>query len=94
MTLQEVEACLEDLARGDDPLLRVIPARPGQKEKRYVQLLSAQRDLDLSAAIPVPTLESVPEKSRLDVLESELSALRSELHALRNELEEFKKLFG
>src|SRR5580700_5783815 len=91
MTLQEVEACLEDLARGDDPLLRVIPARPGQKEKRYVQLLSAQRDLDLSAAIPVPTLESVPEKSRLDVLESELSALRSELHALRNELEEFKK---
>jgi hypothetical protein len=50
--------------------------------------------LDLSAAIPAPTLESVSEKSRLDVLESELSALRSELHALRNELEEFKKSFG
>src|SRR5271165_847467 len=66
MTLQEVEVCLEDLARGDDPLLRVIPAR---------------------------TPESVPEKSRLDVLECELNALRSELQALRNELEEFKKLF-
>jgi uncharacterized protein YceH (UPF0502 family) len=94
MTLPEVEACLEDLARGEDPLVRVIPARPGQKEKRYIQLLSAGRDLDLSAAIPAPTLESVSEKSRLDVLESELSALRSELHALRNELEAFKKSFG
>ena len=51
-------------------------------------------DLDASAAIPAPTLESVSEKSRLDVLECELSALRSELHALRNELEEFKKSFG
>jgi uncharacterized protein len=94
MTLQEVEACLEDLARGDDPLVRVILARPGQKEKRYVQLLSAERDLEMSATIPPPALESVSEKSRLDVLECELNALRSELHALRNELEEFKKLFG
>jgi uncharacterized protein len=93
MTLQDVELCLEELARGDGPLVRVIPARPGQKEKRYVQLLSAERDLDLSAAIPPPTPESVPEKSRLDVIECELSALRSELQALRKELEEFKKLF-
>jgi hypothetical protein len=94
MTLPEVEACLEDLARGDDPLVRVIPARPGQKEKRYVQLLSAERGFDLSADIPTAKVESVPEKSRLDVLEEELSALRTELHALRNELQEFKKLFG
>ena len=93
MTLQEVEVCLEDLARGDDPLVRVIPARTGQKEKRYVQLLSAERDLDLSAAIPAPTPESIPEKSRVDVIECELSALRSELQALRHEFEEFKKLF-
>jgi hypothetical protein len=39
------------LARGDDPLVRVIAARPGQKEKRYVQLLSAERDLDLSESL-------------------------------------------
>ena len=94
MTLQEVEACLEGLSGGDDPLVRVIPARPGQKEKRYVQLLSAERELDFSAAVPVPNPESVSEKSRLDVLEGEVSALRSDLHTLRNDLEEFKKLFG
>src|SRR5207302_1949137 len=40
-TLEEVESCLADLANGDAPLVRVLPARAGQKEKRYVQLLSA-----------------------------------------------------
>jgi uncharacterized protein len=94
MTLQEVEACLEDLARGDDPLLRVIPARPGQKEKRYVQLLSAAPEIGVSEPEPAYARGSVSEKSRLDLLESELSALKSELSALRKELEEFKKLFG
>jgi uncharacterized protein len=94
MTLQEVEACLEDLARGDDPLLRVIPARPGQKEKRYVQLLSAAPEIGVSEPEPAYAQGSASEKSRLDLLESELSALKSELSALRKELEEFKKLFG
>jgi len=94
MTLPEVEACLEDLARGDDPLVRVIPARPGQKEKRYVQLLSATPETGVSAAEPAHAVQSSSEKPRLDVLESELNALKSELYALRKELEEFKKSFG
>jgi uncharacterized protein YceH (UPF0502 family) len=94
LTLPEVEACLEELARGDDPLVRVIPARPGQKEKRYAQLLSAEREFELSASMSAPASESVPAKSRLSVLEDELSGLKSELHALRTEFEEFKKLFG
>jgi uncharacterized protein len=94
MALPEVEACLEDLARGDDPLVRVIPARPGQKEKRYVQLLSVAPETGVSAAEPPQALESSSEKPRLDVLESELNALKSELYALRKELEEFKKSFG
>jgi uncharacterized protein len=94
MTLPEVEACLEDLAHGDDPLVRVIPARPGQKEKRYVQLLSATPEPGVSPAESAHALESSSEKPRLDALESELSALKSELYALRNELEEFKKSFG
>src|ERR1700722_3687105 len=59
--LQEVETCLEDLAHPDDPLVRVIPTQPGQKEKRYVQLLFGEPELDVSAASPAPTLESVPD---------------------------------
>ena len=63
--LQEVETCLEDLAHPDDPLVRVIPTQPGQKEKRYVQLLSGKPELDVSAASPAPTLESVSHMSHL-----------------------------
>jgi uncharacterized protein len=94
MTLSEVEKSLEQLTCGQDPLVRVIPARPGQKEKRYVQLLSGEPELEVPVAAPVAATESLSEKSRLDTLENEVSTLKSELHALREELAEFKKLFG
>ena len=73
--LQEVETCLEDLAHPDDPLLRVIPTRPGQKEKRYVQLLFGEPEFDLSAASPAPTLESVADKSRVGASGSPVATL-------------------
>ena len=41
-SLEQVETFLADLARGESPLVRVLPARPGQKERRYVQLLSGE----------------------------------------------------
>src|ERR1700751_2987778 len=94
MTLPEVEKSLEQLTCGQDPLVRVIPAKPGQKEKRYVQLLSGEPELEVPVAAPVAVTESLSEKSRLDTLENEVSTLKSELHALREELAEFKKLFG
>jgi uncharacterized protein len=94
MTLPEVEALLDELNAGDDPLVKVIPARPGQKEKRYVHLLSQYE----GAAKPIEewtqTVELTPEKSRLDQLESELNALRAEMNSLRGDFEQFKKLFG
>ena len=94
MTLEETEKYLEELTRGEDPLVRIIPARPGQKEKRYVQLLSGEPELDTSTTLSVPAAERVTEKSRVDILETELNALKSEFQALRTELSEFKKLFG
>ena len=94
MTLEETEKYLEELTRGEDPLVRNIPARPGQKEKRYVQLLSGEPELDTSTTALSPAAERVTEKSRVDILETELNALKSEFQALRTELSEFKKLFG
>jgi uncharacterized protein len=94
MTLPEVEKSLEQLTCGQDPLVRVIPAKPGQKEKRYVQLLSGEPELEVPVAGPATMTESLSEKSRLDSLENEVNTLKSELHALREELAEFKKLFG
>ncbi len=94
MTLPEIDKCLEGLTSGGDPLVRVIAARPGQKEKRYVQLLSGEPELDSSPIAPTPGAGAVSERSRIDALEAELSTLKSEFRALREELADFKKLFG
>src|ERR1700756_3294829 len=94
MTLPEIEKCLEGLTSGEDPFVRVIPARAGQKEKRYVQLFSGEPDLEVLTNTPPARPGQASEKSRLDTLEAELEALKSEFHALREELAEFKKLFG
>src|ERR1700722_15572512 len=94
MALPEIEKCLEELTPGEDPLVRVIPARPGQKEKRYVQLLSGEPELDVSTTAPAPTPGTVSDKSRILALELEMAALQTEFRALREELAAFKKLFG
>jgi uncharacterized protein len=96
VTLPEIEKCLEGLTSGGDPLVRVIPARAGQKEKRYVQLLSGEPDLEswTSTSTTAPTAGPASEKSRIDTLESELETLKSEFRSLREELADFKKLFG
>jgi uncharacterized protein len=93
MTLTDTEKILEGLAIGGDPIVRVLPARPGQKEKRFVQLLSGEPDLESWTAPPSPSAEPT-QKSRLDTLEAELNTLKAELSALREDLSDFKKLFG
>jgi uncharacterized protein YceH (UPF0502 family) len=94
MTLSDVETLLDELTAGDDPLVKVIAPRPGQKEKRYVQLLSDEAEMDEPASISGQLIELAPQKSRLDVLEDEVNALRAEMSALREDLEQFKKLFS
>ena len=94
MTLPEIEKWLEELTRGEDPLVRVIPARAGQKEKRYVQLLSGEPDLDSWTSAPAPAAGMISDRSRIETLEAELTALKSEVQALREDLADFKKLFG
>jgi uncharacterized protein YceH (UPF0502 family) len=93
MTLPEIEKCLEELTSGSDPLIRMIPARAGQKENRYVQLLSGEPDLESWMTTPAPP-SPASEKARIDTLESELEALKSEFRSLREDLEAFKKSFG
>src|SRR6202008_2667925 len=92
MTLPEIEKCLEELTSGSDPLMRMIPARAGQKENRYVQLLSGEPDLESwIAASASPAVASSSEKARIDTLESKLEALKAEFRSLREDLEAFKK---
>jgi uncharacterized protein YceH (UPF0502 family) len=94
----EVEARLDELARGDSPLVLKQPARPGQKESRYIQLLSAEvpaQDESTSAISQLPS--AIPTEptspSKLEALTTEIANLRTELEQLREEFRTFRKQF-
>jgi uncharacterized protein YceH (UPF0502 family) len=88
--LEEVEACLQVLAREGLELVQALPARPGQKEVRYRTTFGAEAGQ--IEATPLSFVEPlVP--SRLDLLESEIAALRGELTQLREDFSVFKRQF-
>ena len=88
----EVEECLRGLSEGAEPLVRELPARPGQKENRFVQLLSGEPGLDEPHAAEIrPAVASGP--TRVETLEAEVATLKSEVAALREEFARFRKQF-
>jgi uncharacterized protein YceH (UPF0502 family) len=89
-TLEELEACLEGLARGDSPLIKLLPQQPGQKERRYVQLFSAEPEGGWREATPPPAPRG---DARLEALQAEVAALREEVAALKAQFTDFKKQF-
>jgi uncharacterized protein YceH (UPF0502 family) len=94
-TLEELEGCLEGLERGDSPLIKLLPQQPGQKERRYVQLFSAEPEGGWqAAAFDAPPAPRPPrDDSRLEGLETELAGLREEVAELKARFTEFKKQF-
>jgi uncharacterized protein YceH (UPF0502 family) len=91
------EELLAHLSGGAEPLVRKLPRQPGQKEARWVQLLtgeptaddlagaeSAREPLKVAVAMTLP-----PEvETRLAALETEVAGLKSELARLRKALGE------
>ena len=100
--LSDVEGALTGLAEADEPLVRLLPQRPGQKERRYVQLLSGEpaeppaellapsshRELPRSAD---PAPDQAP---RLEALEQAVNDLRVELGTLRESLDALRHALG
>jgi uncharacterized protein len=90
--LELLEAELERLGGGTDPLVRRLPRRPGQKEERWAQLLAgappepgAASDSDVAEVDAAEEARSVP-------LSEEVEALRSDVDALQNEVAKMKAL--
>ena len=93
-TLAEVEATLESLTTGDEPTVRLLPARPGQKERRYVQLFSGEPpETPVGSAAPVP-LPATGLSARVENVEREVGDLRAQLAELRESLAEFRRQLG
>ena len=95
--LGQVETALDRLAERDEPLVVRLPRQPGQKEARYVHLLSGPVDVEAMAAAPSDETGgeaggswSPPSASsggglgaRVEQLEAEVAELRDEVTQLR-----------
>jgi len=100
-TMAEVESRLDELSRGDSPLIRFLDARPGQKERRVIQLLSAEQpepDTATAATTSAPIREAAtaavqPTATAVEALAAEVAVLRTELEQLREEFRTFKAQF-
>ncbi len=94
-SVEEVEAMLRKLSTGFDALVRELPRRPGQRENRWMHLVSAEGDAREEAAAdempasstdttPVPhPIPSASHEERLERLEAAVAELRREFDAFK-----------
>jgi uncharacterized protein YceH (UPF0502 family) len=94
-SIEDLESCMDGLARGDSPLVKLLPQQPGQKERRYVHLFSAEPEGGwLTAVREAPmVLRAAPDPAVLEELKLEVAGLREELAGLKAQFAEFKKQF-
>ena len=88
--LGEVNETLDELSSRSEPLVRKLGRRPGQKEVRFVHLLSETEFVE--GPEDDPPVRAVRPAVRDDVAD-EVARLREELEELRAEFEEFRKQF-
>lgn len=87
--LEETERTLEKLAEWPSGALAVkLPRQPGQKEARYVHLLSGEPAPEVVA----PETSTPTSPTRVQQLETELRELRAEVDELKRKFEQFKAL--
>jgi hypothetical protein len=83
-SVDQVEGELRYLAQGDEPLVRELPRRPGQKESRWTDLVREASEAVEDA--PPAARPAEPLGARIERLEAELEELRAELRSLREAL--------
>jgi len=94
--MEEVEETLRALSdRDDEPLVVKLPRQTGQKDARFVQLLSGEPDIEqLAESSPVERASRRSNESdRLARLEEQLQDLRQQVENLSNQFAEFRKQF-
>ena len=88
-----VESDLEGLLRWEDPLVARLPRRPGQKEERWTQLLTAPT-ADPSPVEPTTDTPTRPSRRPDEDLGQALDALREEVASLRAEVADLRQALG
>jgi len=93
--LEEVDAALNALmTREPDPLVIRLPRQPGQKEARFMHLLSGEVEVEtLAPERAASSSHRATSSDRVSKLESDVETLKSEFGKLRQQFEGFKKQF-
>jgi uncharacterized protein YceH (UPF0502 family) len=98
--LDHLEAELESLGSGPDPLVRRLPRRPGQKEERWAQLLTGgtpepgePSDSRTSATDAVLQGRSTPLRDEVASLRDDVNALQGEVANMKALVEELRAAF-
>lgn len=95
--LEEVETTLSGLiSKEPEPMVVRFPRQAGQKDARFVHLLSGPPSPDLMAEVDThprsfPTRHA--DNDRLDRQEQEIERLREDFRLLQQQFEDFKKQF-
>ncbi len=90
--LDEVSQTVHSLAGRNEPLVLALPKAPGQKEERFVQLLTGEIDIESlsrEASKPVGGGNS----NRAVDLEQRIAELEAAFDDYRKDFEEFKRQF-
>ena len=96
--LEEVEAVLNGLISHEpEPLVVRLPRQPGQKEVRFVHLLSGEIDVEALAAeserVPAASSSRRGSSEQIERLEQKVDALSAEVEKLKDQFEQFRKQF-
>ena len=92
-SLGEVQETLDGLAGCSEPLILKLERQPGQKEARYVHLLSGEVDVAALNVVREHQSGGSGSNGRIEKLEHEVERLSSELTSFRETFDEFRKQF-
>lgn len=86
-SIEEVQEILDKLASGDNPFIKQLGRRPGQKEARYIHLLGGSTDWsEENFASDTSSRSSGDLEARLAKVETELAELKEAFDRLMKEL--------
>jgi uncharacterized protein len=92
--LEEVDETLRGLsARETEPLVVKLPRQSGQKDARYVHLLSGEPDLSHLEATTTEQSTRRADSERTPQLEEQVQALKQQVEELARQFAEFRKQF-
>jgi len=92
--LSVVQSTLKHLMERDPPLVKVLPRQAGNKEARYMHLLSGDVEVREAPLVKEAAPSGISgENERITRLETEISDLQKEVADLKKQFAEFRKQF-